>query len=450
MRYLLVLLIAVALAGCSTPSRGRTGGPGGQPTSGKGQQPFLGTPVSPGGGGSASAAGEETTNLTSAGPTRKEGVLAGRVLDPNNRLRPGALIRVVDLESSREAGANLSVKANRDGYFDINGLEAGKSYRLVAQSREGDKVLYGSSRVIPPNVRVAIFLNDESPADAMPPETPPAPTVDITEPKPAGPSATLGPPTKHPPGAGVVVPPPATNETMPPPPPGVGTIDPSLMADRGSPTPDAPRVNIEGVPGREPTRERPGSTVVIPPPPGANEDPPAAEEKPEGLSRVVVPSCQRIGQRVENFTLYDVKGKVFELRKDRRGKLVLLDMWYTGCPPCRRAIPQLNALQTKYGKYGLEVIGVTYEQGTLAEKQQTLEAAKQRHRLAFNYKLLFGGGGKGNCPVAEQLELHHYPTLVLLDEAGKIVWRGEGLDERNHYELEMAIYQRLVKRKDAD
>jgi thiol-disulfide isomerase/thioredoxin len=217
------------------------------------------------------------------------------------------------------------------------------------------------------------------------------------------------------------------------------------------------RINIDG-PGRDHAPEKPGG---LPPPPGATpgEQPPASAtpappsgsaqaEAPAG--RTVVPSCVRVGNRVENFTLYDVKGNVFELAKDRKGKLVLLDIWFTGCGPCRRAIPKLNALQNKYGRYGLEVIGIAYEQGTLAEKQQSLEDARRRYRLSFDYRMLFGGGGGRSCPVAEQLEVHAYPTVVLLDEEGRIVWRSQGMDEHAAYQMEMAIYQKLFPRRLAE
>lgn len=164
------------------------------------------------------------------------------------------------------------------------------------------------------------------------------------------------------------------------------------------------------------------------------------------MTKTVVPSCLAVGNRIENFALYDVKGNTFEFAKDRKGKLILLDFWFTGCLPCRQAIPKLNALQAKYQRHGLEVIGITYEQGTLEEKQQTLEQARRRHGLSFNYRLLFGGGGERRCPVADRFELHRYPTLVLLDEEGRILHRCQGLDPQSAYELEMTIYRKLISR----
>ena len=46
---------------------------------------------------------------------------------------------------------------------------------------------------------------------------------------------------------------------------------------------------------------------------------------------------------------HHVNGRPWQLRRDRKGRLVLLDFWHTECGPCRAAIRHLNWLQRQYG-----------------------------------------------------------------------------------------------------
>ena len=62
------------------------------------------------------------------------------------------------------------------------------------------------------------------------------------------------------------------------------------------------------------------------------------------------------------FSLPELTGQKLKL-SDYRGKVVLLDFWATWCEPCREEIPHFVELQNKFGDQGLQIIGVSMDDG---------------------------------------------------------------------------------------
>jgi len=59
-----------------------------------------------------------------------------------------------------------------------------------------------------------------------------------------------------------------------------------------------------------------------------------------------------------SFTLADLNGKSWTL-KDLKGKVVMLNFWATWCPPCRKEMPDLEALYKQFEAEGFVVLGVS-------------------------------------------------------------------------------------------
>src|SRR5688572_31015620 len=71
-----------------------------------------------------------------------------------------------------------------------------------------------------------------------------------------------------------------------------------------------------------------------------------------------VTASGQIGQRFPDFTFKNLQGRDVALAQFR-GKVVLLNLWMTTCPPCRKEMPALQKLQQKYAAHGLAVVGIS-------------------------------------------------------------------------------------------
>src|SRR5262249_11101986 len=125
-----------------------------------------------------------------------------------------------------------------------------------------------------------------------------------------------------------------------------------------------------------------------------------------------VPDCLVANGRLLTLRLNDINGQVWDFSQ-RRGRLVLIDLWGSWGAPCLKAIPELSRLQQQYRTRGLEVIGIACEDGTKAENLTRVQAVRRRI-LSINYPILMAGE-RGSDPVRAQFRPNGYPYLVLLD-----------------------------------
>ena len=58
------------------------------------------------------------------------------------------------------------------------------------------------------------------------------------------------------------------------------------------------------------------------------------------------------------FTLCDLTGKAWSLSA-LRGKVVLVNFWATWCPPCRKEMPDMQALYQRFGPRGLVILAIS-------------------------------------------------------------------------------------------
>lgn len=140
--------------------------------------------------------------------------------------------------------------------------------------------------------------------------------------------------------------------------------------------------------------------------------------------------------RLVDFTLPDLQGRPVRFR-DLDADYLLLDFWGTWCGPCIQSIPRLVQIQNRYDPSRLRVIGVAYEQTEPAEGVERVEQAIQE--LGINYPILLGEHDQQPCPLASALKIQAYPTLILIDRHGRILWRDTGGGSQTFDRLDRVI-----------
>ena len=67
------------------------------------------------------------------------------------------------------------------------------------------------------------------------------------------------------------------------------------------------------------------------------------------------------GDSIKKITASELKAVL----ENNKGKVVILDLWATWCPPCSKEIPGFINLYNKYRDKGLEIIGVSFDENGL-------------------------------------------------------------------------------------
>ncbi len=102
------------------------------------------------------------------------------------------------------------------------------------------------------------------------------------------------------------------------------------------------------------------------------------------------------------------------------GKIVVVDFWFLGCPPCRAAMPELAKLYEKYAPLGVEFVGLTTDTSANLESVQQFIASVP----GFDWPV-----GYGSYPTHEMLGISSYPTLIVFGVDGTAIWSSNYLDE---------------------
>lgn len=172
---------------------------------------------------------------------------------------------------------------------------------------------------------------------------------------------------------------------------------------------------------------------------GTEDEPPAGEAEATTEKTEAAPVQQATGVGVEPgqtppaFALPDLSGNEVSL-DDFAGQVVVLDLWATWCPPCRKEIPFLVSMYEEYKDQGLAVIGIGLDQGGASVIAPFVEAND------VTYTILIG-----DQTVSRDFKVSGIPMTLTIDRDGRVVAKDVGFAPEMEAEMRARVVELLAR-----
>ena len=116
-----------------------------------------------------------------------------------------------------------------------------------------------------------------------------------------------------------------------------------------------------------------------------------------------------------DFALTSIDGQTVRL-SNYRGKVVLLNFWYTGCEPCREETPALEAAYKKLAPQGLEIIGMNVRANERRGADGDADIRKFVEAHGVSYPIALDSDSQSG----RDYQVYVLPTSLMIDREGKI------------------------------
>jgi thiol-disulfide isomerase/thioredoxin len=129
------------------------------------------------------------------------------------------------------------------------------------------------------------------------------------------------------------------------------------------------------------------------------------------------------------FAFLDLEGRtVRSSDPEFRGKVLLIDLWATWCPPCLGEIPTFIDLQQRLGERGLVVVAIAFESEDEEEESRRERLRTFVEQQGINYLVLDGRAPRDSAEALPGLKnVQGFPVEILIDR------NGDPVDVRNGY-----------------
>lgn len=129
------------------------------------------------------------------------------------------------------------------------------------------------------------------------------------------------------------------------------------------------------------------------------------------------------GEAAPDFSLTDIKGNHYTLN-NLKGKIVVLNFWFTTCASCITEMPELDGLVDKYGSdKNIVFLAVTFDK---ADKVKQFLAKKE-----FKYNII-----SDQAELIKKYGISAFPTSIIVDRNGGIAYELTAYDDTSVPQLD--------------
>lgn len=151
--------------------------------------------------------------------------------------------------------------------------------------------------------------------------------------------------------------------------------------------------------------------------------------KNKSTERYAKARFENVGLPIKKFNMRSMKGKKLS-SKNMADEIIVLNFWFTTCPPCKKEIPQLNKLKKAYKGKKVNFIAIA------TDPEYKLDAFLKNNK--FDYDIVSDGRW-----LTDKYDITSYPTNIVIDKKGVIqlfeIGYKSDILKRMTYQIEKAI-----------
>lgn len=148
----------------------------------------------------------------------------------------------------------------------------------------------------------------------------------------------------------------------------------------------------------------------------------------------VVFAIPKSGEPAPNFKVITTIGQPISL-ENYRNYVLIVDFFATWCQPCRKSIPHLVDMTRKYGKQGLQVLGMSADE----DGERMVKSFSEEYRI--NYPLALATDA-----VTVDYGIRSVPVMFVIDKKGRVAEVYRGFNDTTGRAVE-ALVKRLLTEK---